>query len=135
MKKIKNKRLKFYSLGLAGTAGRYYFDNPKNKDEGSYKLSKAETRNFFEGVSVSDFFKKNNHEKIDILKIDIEGFEYDDLEDILENNIPINQIVLEFHHHFKEIPILRTLRYIIKLKKAGYKLIYKRIDDFTFIKK
>ena len=120
-------------MGLAGKTGKYYFEEPKSKNEGSYFPSLEKTCNFFECVSISDFFNMSSHQKIDLLKIDIEGFEYGVIDDILNSKVPVSQIVLEFHHHFKGISILRTIKSILKLKRAGYKLIYKHIDDFTFI--
>ena len=50
----------------------------------------------------------NGHDSIDLLKIDIEGFEYEVLEDCLEDRIPIKQICVEFHDFFPEISKAKT---------------------------
>lgn len=41
-----------------------------------------------------------HHQQIDLLKLDIEGSEYRVLDEILESQIPIHQIVVEFHDRF-----------------------------------
>lgn len=62
--------------------------------------------------------------KIDLLKLDVEGVEYEVIDEIIDNNIIVDQITLEFHHHFGAIKISKTNEAIKKLFKAGYKLIY-----------
>jgi FkbM family methyltransferase len=54
----------------------------------------------------------NGHDSIDLLKIDIEGFEYEVLESCLEERIPIRQICVEFHDFFPEIPKAKTKQMI-----------------------
>ena len=38
--------------------------------------------------------------RIDILKMDIEGAEYDVIDDIINSPVPIAQVLIEFHHRF-----------------------------------
>ena len=71
------------------------------------------------------------------LKIDIEGAEYDVIDDILQSNIEITQFLIEFHHRFKEIGVNKTKLAVKKLENAGYKLVYinqKTGEEYTFIK-
>lgn len=75
---------------------------------------------------------KNGHQHIDLLKIDIEGFEYEILETCIDAQIPIKQICLEFHDFFPEIPKERTRNAIRSLKSCGYQLIHKNRHDHTF---
>ena len=138
MSNIKNSNIKFYPIGLANKSGKKYYEEEYsrkkgNKKKASYKIS-LKGDNFFQCTSISDFFKKNNHEKIDLLKIDIEGFEYGVLEDIFKNKIPVNQIILEFHGWMKRIPKKLDKIAKKKLKEEGYKLVYKRNDDYTYLK-
>ena len=75
------------------------------------------------------------HSKIDLLKMDIEGFEYEVIEDILQKSLDIRQICLEFHHFMRGISRRKTLKAIRGLKAAGFVLIYKTRFDYTFIRK
>jgi FkbM family methyltransferase len=133
--KLKKVPFKFFTQGVSGENKKVEFNLPDNKEEGSYSISKGGKKISFDCISVSSFFRKNHHKKIDLVKLDIEGFEYEVLADILKNNLPVNQIVLEYHHHFKNISILKTIKSILALYNAGYKIVYKNVDDFTFVKK
>lgn len=134
MKSIRNKSIRFFKKGIAEKSTVYSFSLPRKKEEGSYSISRNRSRNSFECVSISDFFKKMKHSKINLLKMDIEGFEYGVIADILKNKIPVEQIVLEFHHFLRGISYVKTIRAIRLLRYAGYKLVYKDVDNFTFIR-
>ena len=54
-------------------------------------------------TSIVQEMEMNGHDSIDLLKIDIEGFEYEVLQSCLEERIPIKQICVEFHDFFPEI--------------------------------
>jgi FkbM family methyltransferase len=78
--------------------------------------------------------EKNGHFSIDLLKIDIEGFEYEVIEACLEDRIPITQICVEFHDFFPEIAKAKTKRMIQMLRSQGYDLIHKHRHDHTFLR-
>lgn len=77
------------------------------------------------------------HTKVDILKMDIEGAEYDVLPDVLGSNIPVGQILLEFHHRWKELGAARTRQAIASLEAAGYLVaaVSSSGTEYTFIPK
>lgn len=63
-------------------------------------------------------------DRIDLLKIDIEGFEYGVLDDLLAAHLNVRQICVEFHHRVVPgISRWRSLLSIIKLRQAGYHLV------------
>jgi FkbM family methyltransferase len=76
----------------------------------------------------------NGHDSIDLLKIDIEGFEYEVLESCLAAQIPIKQICVEFHDFFPDIPKIKTKNMIRTLQLHGYKLIHRHRHDHTFLR-
>ena len=78
-----------------------------------------------------------NHTKIDLLKMDIEGGEYEVIEDLSQSRININQILIEFHHMYKDIPISKTVDAIGILKSLGFELfnISQRTYEFSFKRK
>jgi hypothetical protein len=78
--------------------------------------------------------RQNRHEHIDLLKLDIEGSEYEVIGDFLKRRIPVRQICTEFHHGI--LPGIRrtqTIRSILKLITRGYKLISMEGANHTFI--
>jgi len=72
----------------------------------------------------------NGHTFIDILKMDIEGFEYEIIDQFLFEQIPVRQLCVEFHPWLKPG---ETPKIIAKLRKAGYKIIYRQRGDHTFL--
>lgn len=71
--------------------------------------------------SLSNFLIANGHSKIDILKIDIEGAEYDFLEQLLEMNFfPFDQLLVEFHHRFFESGKHRQDRLLLDMFHRGF---------------
>jgi len=75
-------------------------------------------------------------QEIDVLKMDIEGSEYDVLEDALACKIFPHQIAVEFHHRFEEIGIHRTRQAHRLLGRRGYRLahISPWAEEFLYIK-
>ena len=78
-----------------------------------------------------------NHKEIDLLKMDIEGAEYEVIEALPKNRVAINQILIEFHHMYKGIPISKTVDAISALNNLGFELfnISQRTYEFSFRKK
>ena len=78
-----------------------------------------------------------NHKEIDLLKMDIEGAEYEVIEALPKNRVAINQILIEFHHMYKGIPISKTVDAISTLSNLGFELfnISQRTYEFSFRKK
>jgi hypothetical protein len=64
--------------------------------------------------------------------MDIEGFEYDILDRLLDQRIPVRQICVEFHPWLKPG---RTWKLIRRLHRAGYRIIHKHRGDHTFLLK
>lgn len=101
--------------------------------EGSFTVAfKSDVFVEFQCKYLSFLMKERGHLRIDLLKIDIEGFEYVVIDDIINKSIDIRQIFVEFHHFIKGINILKTINAIARLKTAGYIMIYKTRFDYTF---
>ena len=74
--------------------------------------------------TLSSLMKELGHERLDVLKMDIEGSEYDVLEQVIEQGIHIDQILVEYHHQFKNVPTSRTARNVASLRRHGYRLFH-----------
>jgi FkbM family methyltransferase len=87
--------------------------------------------------SFKDIIDILEHKQIDILKMDIEGAEYDVIDDILNNHVQINQILIEFHDRLIENGIYKTRKAIRLLKSKGYEIfaISNSFQEISFIKK
>jgi len=62
------------------------------------------------------------HEKVDLLKMDVEGAEYGILAGLQNATHPPKQLLVEFHHRFPGIGKERTATAIKDLRKMGYKI-------------
>lgn len=124
--------LMFYPVGIAAQTATYEFSLPQDPDEGSFSVPRpgSETTRF-ECWNLQTIMEKHGHDSIDLLKMDIEGFEYDIIDQVLEKSIPVRQICVEFHPWLKPG---RTWPTIWRLRKTGYQIIHKHRGDHTFLK-
>lgn len=72
--------------------------------------------------TVNTMMKMLGHEKVDLLKMDVEGAEYDVLDGLQQANQPPKQLLVEFHHRFPGIGKQRTAAAIKNLRQIGYKI-------------
>jgi len=123
--------LRFFPVGLAADMAVVEFSLPQNPDEGSYSVAcEGSEKVSFECWDLPTIMRKNGDRSIDLLKMDIEGFEYDIVDRFLDERIPIRQLCVEFH------PWLapgRTFKTIARLYKSGYRIIHKYRGDYTFL--
>lgn len=70
-----------------------------------------------------------------MLKMDIEGSEYDVIESILNLDIKIGQIQIEFHDRFFADGERKTKNAVKELEKSGYKVfaVSKSKEEVSFI--
>jgi FkbM family methyltransferase len=73
--------------------------------------------------SLPTIMKELGHDKIDLLTMDIEGFEYPVIKHMLLNAICPKCILVEFHHYQKKTPHL-TRESVKLLKDAGYSIFW-----------
>jgi len=124
--------LTFYPVGIAAKTGTLEFSLPSDPNEGSYSIPQAgREKTSFECWSLPTIMEKQNHARIDLLKMDIEGFEYDIIDRFLQEGTPIRQLCVEFHPWLKPGRTLRTIR---KLYQSGYRIIHKHRGDYTFLR-
>jgi len=72
--------------------------------------------------SLSSIAEKLGHQHIDLLKMDIEGAEYEVLDGLLASPIKPTQLLVEFHHRFADIGMEKTAGVIRRLRDDGYKI-------------
>lgn len=74
-------------------------------------------------------------DRIDILKMDIEGAEYDVGDGALKDGIRIDQLCVEIHTHHgsgSRAGLLKALGFILRLYRSGYRIMFNAAMDFTF---
>jgi hypothetical protein len=73
---------------------------------------------------LSSLMAELGHDRIDVLKMDIEGGEYGAIDDFLAAGVRPGQVLVEFHHNLPGVPFARTLGAIHSLEGAGYRLFH-----------
>jgi len=66
--------------------------------------------------------RRLGHDRIDLLKMDIEGAEYEVLDMILRSSMLPTQLLVEFHHRFPGIGPKKTADVIRRLRSCGYRI-------------
>jgi FkbM family methyltransferase len=87
--------------------------------------------------SFADITAELGHKHIDVVKIDIEGSEYELLDTILKSNIRIDQLLIEFHDRYFPDGIEKSRAIVKKLEAAGYGVFGSSMnfEEISFIKR
>ena len=132
------ERFIFHDVGLAAHDGTMTFHPPRKDGDFNYSLLKRRgPKQSVEGRvrRLSGLMEELGHDRVDVLKMDIEGAEDAALPDILEAGVPMGQLLVELHYNFKGISFGGTLRLIDRLRAAGMRLAHVsgRGYEFTFV--
>jgi FkbM family methyltransferase len=72
--------------------------------------------------TVETIMQKLDHEHVDLLKIDVEGAEYEILAGLSSATRLPRQLLVEYHHRFPGIGKQRTAESIANLRQLGYRI-------------
>jgi len=142
---VKNQQLPkhfiFHPFGLSAENGHMDFFPPAKASSTHFSpIDRYGDTNNIVRAPVKDIdtiASELNHKEVDLLKMDIEGAEYEVIEALPKNRVAINQILIEFHHMYKGVPISKTVDAISTLSNLGFELfnISQRTYEFSFRKK
>ncbi|MFQ3334549.1 MAG: FkbM family methyltransferase [Woeseiaceae bacterium] len=124
------ERLKFYPWAVSGKDGEFIMAQRVNHKGNKSQVMWAELlpNEYSDEVisvpsyTISSIMRKLDHHKIDLMKVDVEGTEYEIINHLLENKIWPKQLLIEFHHRFKSKDKAMTQTAIEELQKVGYKI-------------
>lgn len=134
-------RFKWQQVGLAAYDGQALFFPPDSPAFISHTMLPRPTagdRAIRVTVRrVSTLMRDLGHDRLDVLKMDIEGAEYDVVDDILASGVRIAQLLVEFHHRFPDVGIERTRQAVTKLNAAGYRIfsVSDTGEEYGFIRR
>ena len=139
--KIDVDKIKFYDFGLYTEDCIIKFYSPSNKEHVSHSVVKGMKSDSYieaEMKSLKTIMKELDHEKIDLLKIDIEGCECDVIEQMIDDNILPIYLSVDFDLGWTGERIrdrARCIRTINLLKKNGYKQLHtNKGADYSFMR-
>jgi FkbM family methyltransferase len=139
--RVLDARFHVQPVGLAAFDGELKFFEPESRTHVSYSANPdriALNRNGVISLPVrrlSTLMHDNGHSALDVLKMDIEGSEYDVIEDVLAQRIPVRQWLIEFHHRILPGGARRTAQALRRLRQAGYRpfFISEHGQEFSFV--
>jgi FkbM family methyltransferase len=137
MAEVDARNIEFVPVGLAAKAGVIEFSLTRQDGEVSCSVSdNGFGKVSFDCWDLATVMSRNGDAAIDLLKMDIEGFEYEIIDQFLDQGIPVRQLCVEFHPWLAPGRTFgRTLKTILKLYRAGYRILYKHRGDHTFVLK
>ncbi len=118
-----DSRFTMIPVGVGGASQIHRFYAPPNHDHVSHSLKNLRrTSDYFEArvLSLSDIMQLLGHDRIDLVKLDVEGAEHDALSRLLQDGIRPRVICVEFD---QPEPYSWGLRTTKSLRKVGYQLI------------
>jgi FkbM family methyltransferase len=129
-----------HEYGVASFDGEVSFYPPENPDHVSHTIFERHSTKLraitVPVKQITTIVEELGHDRIDILKMDIEGAEYQVIHDLSRSKIRPEQILVEFHHRFDGIGIESTRDAIDCLKSMGYGLfsVSSSQQEFCFIR-
>jgi FkbM family methyltransferase len=134
------EKIKFHEYGVGAHDGTAVFRPPKNPSYVSYStLSRGGDRAASVEAPVyrlTTIMKMLGSEKIDILKIDIEGAEFPVLQDLIASMVPVGQLLVEFHHRWPEVGPEKTKEALRNLDRAGFRIfdVSPTGEEYSFLR-
>jgi len=130
-----------HNVGLAAFDGTVQFNPPANPDHISHSmLARPETESQAIEVPVQclrTIMMELGHDRVDLLKMDIEGAEYAVITDLARSNIRPVQLLIEFHHRFPSVGPAKTKEAISLIQSFGYFLYFvsDTNEEFCFVRR
>jgi FkbM family methyltransferase len=132
----------FHELGVSNFDGQLPFFPPRKA--GSTHFSQEPRGGLFARQPsvlapvrrLATIMQSLGHQRLDVLKLDVEGSEFEAVPDILASDIEIDQLLVEIHYQFRSRSFREALELIGAIKASGMRCVYvsARGFEFTFVK-
>lgn len=118
------REINFKPWGLAEFDGTLQLHSPPGNFVSYSRIPRNKTEEIIECpvYRLLTIMSKLGHDKIDVLKIDIEGSEYQVIEDLIQTTLFPKQLLVEFHHNFSDISTAKTKKVLSRLRSVGYRV-------------
>jgi FkbM family methyltransferase len=130
--RLDEPRLCFHAVGLWSSDTAQHFRPPTNPANVSHSISAAAGDGGFTAAcrSVPSLMSELGHDRIDLLKLDIEGAEYDALSAMFGAGVEPRCVAVEFHGGLR--PAASCVR---SLRRRGYVPVAVDGWDATFVRR
>ncbi len=132
-------RFRHLALAVARDCGRVQFHESKYNESGSLLKEHANVRRDeiatydVQVVDLPELVRRVAADRIDLLKLDLEGAEYELLAGITTDALaPFEQLFVEFHHHCTDYAPHDTRRIVARLRSCGLHAFTRDGDNYLF---
>jgi FkbM family methyltransferase len=128
-------QLRFVPVGIAGSDREARFFEPAADAYASFSMANLRRTDGFIVAPVRTLrsvMAELGHETVDLLKLDIEGAEYEVLDSLHRDDLYPPRLCIEFDQPY---PILDTWRAIRRLRRAGYQTVKVERFNVTFVRR
>jgi FkbM family methyltransferase len=126
-------RFRFMPVGLWSIDTEQRFYAPANPEHVSHSITTArDAGEYFVAQcrSVPSLMAELGHERVDLLKLDIEGAEYEVLDSVLESDLRVKVLLVDFH---RIGPVGQMAEMADRLRSVGYRPVHLDRTDLTFV--
>ncbi|MCA9177789.1 MAG: FkbM family methyltransferase [Planctomycetales bacterium] len=130
--------LQFHACGLSHRDGLLEFYPPKKPGRMHYSQDRQKfTRSSHQKVScpvrrLATIAAELGHTRIDVLKLDIEGSEFDAIPELLGAGLPIGQLLVEIHYNHPTRSFQEGMQLIQRIKQAGMQCFFVSPRGYEF---
>lgn len=122
-RRVTPAQMTVYPIGLANFDGSQKFVLPPSERRGNFSARATLGRTVTLDVArYQSIVKRLDLNRVDLVKLDIEGSEYDVLPDLLSCSVRPLQLLVEFHHRLHDIHVDATRQAVALIRKAGFSL-------------
>lgn len=120
-------------VGVAGSPGHLRFYAPRDPRHVSHSIKNLQrTSDHFtaECATIQTIMDRLGHDRLDLLKLDVEGAEHETIRALLRDGIRPRVLCVEFD---QPDPLLSTNTTVRALRSAGYRLVKVDAFNMTFV--
>jgi FkbM family methyltransferase len=134
----KPPNMQVFPVGIASFDGQQKFSSLEGDNRGNFSIKQIGSGAVICQVMRYDsILAMLNLSYVDILKLDVEGSEYDVIPDVLNSPILPIQFLIEFHHRLHDIHVRQTRDAVEAIRRGGFSLfsVSPGGQEFSFIRR
>lgn len=115
--------MQVFPIGIAAFDGQQRFSLPDSERRGNFSVREpAGNAIICDVMRYESILHMLGLRQVDVLKLDVEGSEYDVVPDIVSSPVLPVQLLIGFHHRLHDIRVTDTHKAVQLIRQAGYRL-------------
>jgi FkbM family methyltransferase len=128
----------FHDCGIASFDGTLDFYPPRK--DGNTHYSHERRGRWFDRrkpiggrvLRLSTIMRELGHDRIDVLKLDVEGSEFEVIPDLVDSGVVVDQLLVEIHYRFRSRSFRQGMALIDRVKASGMRCVHVSERGFEF---